>query len=326
MNESLIEVVQGRNNPMIDPSLHIWGWEIPVYLFLGGVVAGMLVLSAALALRDRDGPRSKALQTAPLLALGLLSVGMAALFLDLEHKAYVWRFYLAFKAASPMSWGSWILLLVYPAGIMMGFGMLDSDRRAALLDSRFVRGLHLRSLVMCILGRADAARRGALWAGIIAGSALGLYTGILLGTMVSMPLWNTAVLGPLFLTSGVSTGAAVLLLLPLSTGERHVVARWDMAAIFVEIVLIVVMLIGFATGGHASHVAFSQLVDGPSASAFWALVVVAGLAAPFTLEAIEVRRSLKPLALTPILVLIGGLSLRWILVIAGQASSWANIP
>lgn len=34
--------VSGRNIPNIDPSLHIWHWQIPAYLFLGGLAAGIL--------------------------------------------------------------------------------------------------------------------------------------------------------------------------------------------------------------------------------------------------------------------------------------------
>ena len=33
----MIELTTTRHNPLIDPSLHVWGWEIPVYLFLGGL-------------------------------------------------------------------------------------------------------------------------------------------------------------------------------------------------------------------------------------------------------------------------------------------------
>ena len=39
------EFTTTRHNHLIDPALHIWGWEIPVYLFLGGMVAGMMVIS-----------------------------------------------------------------------------------------------------------------------------------------------------------------------------------------------------------------------------------------------------------------------------------------
>ncbi len=48
------------------------------------------------------------------------------------------------------------------------------------------------------------------WSNIVLGVALGIYTGILLDTMVARPLWNSAILGPLFLFSGLSAGAAMV--------------------------------------------------------------------------------------------------------------------
>ena len=42
------------------------------------------------------------------------------------------------------------------------------------------------------------------------GVGIGIYTGILLNTMVARPLWNSAILGPLFLFSGLSAGAAMM--------------------------------------------------------------------------------------------------------------------
>ena len=38
---------------MIDPSLTVWGWEIPVYLFLGGMVAGMMLISGYFLFKGR---------------------------------------------------------------------------------------------------------------------------------------------------------------------------------------------------------------------------------------------------------------------------------
>ncbi len=49
----------------------------------------------------------------PLLGFVLMNVGMGALFLDLTHKLYVWAVYLTLQPMSPMSWGSWVLLVVY---------------------------------------------------------------------------------------------------------------------------------------------------------------------------------------------------------------------
>jgi formate-dependent nitrite reductase membrane component NrfD len=216
MNQ-LLEATTTRANPGIDPSLHAWGWEIVVYLFLGGLVAGIFVLAASLELRSGEKPRGDALRLMPFGALALLSVGMLALWLDLAHKLWAWRFYLFFHATSPMSWGAWILLLIYPVGLLLGLGSMGEARR------EWLRGRTpgaLKGLLETSFGWADGRRRGILVTSVAMGVALGIYTGLLLGTMPARILWNSAVLGPLFLASGISTGAALLLLLPLEEKER----------------------------------------------------------------------------------------------------------
>src|SRR5512140_233939 len=109
------EITLSRANPLVDPHLHVWAWQIPVYLFLGGLVAGMMILWGWFAFSDRRRRADSVAFLLPPLGLALLSLGMLALFLDLEHKAFVWRLYTTFQPASPMSWGAWILLAVYPA-------------------------------------------------------------------------------------------------------------------------------------------------------------------------------------------------------------------
>lgn len=325
MNQPTIEVLHGRHNHLIDPSLHIWGWEIPVYLFLGGVVAGLLILSAALELVRGSKDASLSMRMAPFVALVLLSLGMLALFLDLEHKLYTFRFYLAFEPTSPMSWGSWILVLVYPVAFLLGMGSLPEDTRARLIGYGPFQKLRISSWLMCVFGRADSLRRPLLWASVVAGAALGIYTGILLGALSARPQWDTAILGPLFLTSGLSTGAAFLLLLPLDHEERHKLVRWDLLAIGAEIGLIAIMLIGFAAGDRAGQMALANLTTGNWGGAFWVLVVLVGLLVPLVMDLIEVRRRLAPVFLAPLFVLVGGLSLRFIMLASGQASSFRMI-
>ena len=45
MNPAFSEFVTTAHSPATDPHLHVWGWEIPVYLFLGGFTAAIMVLS-----------------------------------------------------------------------------------------------------------------------------------------------------------------------------------------------------------------------------------------------------------------------------------------
>jgi formate-dependent nitrite reductase membrane component NrfD len=145
-----------------------------------------------------------------------------------------------------------------------------------------------------------------------------VYTGILLSTLGARALWGSALLGPLFLASGLSTGAALLMLFRVSPEERSLLARWDLLAIGLEVVLLVLLLVGLASGDAASRGAADLLLGGRFTGQFWALVVIAGLAVPAALELLETRLHLAATWVAPALVLVGGLSLRWILVAAGQ--------
>jgi protein NrfD len=323
MQPEILEIVSGRGNPGIDPTMHIWGWEVPVYLFLGGLVAGLMVLLPALELRGKRRPGAGLSRLMPFAAIGLVSLGMGALFLDLENKLNVFRFYLSFQPTSPMSWGSWILLLVYPALLLLGLGSLSDQQRGWLKDRVPAR---LTGLLQRAFDVADGRRNAVLWTTGATGLALGAYTGLLLGTLVARPLWNSALLGPLFLVSGISTGAALLLLTPMSEEEHRTLTRWDVAAITTELALLALLLVDLSGGGASSAAAGSLLLGGPWTPWFWALVVVGGLTVPLLLDTVELRRRLPATLYSPVLVLIGGLALRWVLVAAGQESSLGLIP
>ncbi len=282
----MIELTTSRHNPLIDPQLHVWGWEIPVYLFAGGIVAGMMVLGGIAMLRTARGedPKRFFSMQAPLLAFVLINLGMGALFLDLAHKLYVWRVYVTFQPGSPMSWGSWVLIVVY----------------AVLLASALVR-LHEawpwlgrmlpRPAIVVRRARSRNARRmrALAWANIVLGVALGIYTGILLDTMVARPLWNSAILGPLFLVSGLSAGAATMHLVarfhrdgaapqgmiggalnalcqplgavPPERSTTDALIRADIAFLAIELLLIGLLIVNLQTSS-ASHAAAATLAHG----------------------------------------------------------------
>jgi formate-dependent nitrite reductase membrane component NrfD len=126
-------------------------------------------------------------------------------------------------------------------------------------------------------------------------------------------------LGPLFLASGLSTGAAFMLLFRLTPDERRFATRWDFLAIGLEALLLALFLVGLVTSGQAGKQAAALLLGGPYTAEFWTLVVIAGLGIPLLLEVLETRLHLRATVLAPALVLLGGFALRWIVVSAGQA-------
>ena len=252
----------------------------------------------------------------PLLALVLISLGMGALFLDLHYKVHVFRFYLALKPASPMSWGAWILLIIYPAAGLMWLGSLSASSRRWLKEHNPVKALS--GLLDWGYSAADRHRVALLWTNVVAGASLGVYTGLLLGTMVARIQWNSAVLGPLFLASGLSTGAAFMLLFRLRADEQQTLVRWDLLAILAELFFIALMLISFAGGNATAQMAGETLMGGKWTALFWSVVVMAGLVVPLIMEVLELRRGLHLAVVTPVLILVGGVALRAILLSSGQ--------
>ena len=307
------ELVTTRHNELIDPALAIWGWEIPVYLFLGGMVAGMMIILGYFLFKGRSGELRCSCTILPGLSIVLLSLGMLALFMDLEHQWYFWRMYLTFKPASPMSWGTWILLLVYPA----------------LLGAMFIRMPEFIKSVFPSIGKlAEKARANTAfirWVGIsnmALGTMLGVYTGILLSAFGARPLWNSALLGPLFLVSGLSTAAAFVHLIARDPYERVLLAKADNAFLGTELFLIILLLAGLLSSTGV-HIEAAQLIlSGPYAPAFIVFVVGLGLVIPLVIQSLAVQHRIPHVPAAPILVIAGGLALRFVIVYAGQASHW----
>src|SRR5512134_3664317 len=168
----MLETTTTRHNPLIDPSLHVWGWEIPVYLFVGGIVAGMMILAGTAMLRMAKGEDTRSffsVQT-PLLGFMLLNLGMGALFLDLAHKLYVWAVYLSFEPTSPMSWGSWVLIIVYP--LLLASALIRLPEAWPWLARTFPV---VKRWADVLLARPGWIRALA-WLNIVLGVALGIYT------------------------------------------------------------------------------------------------------------------------------------------------------
>lgn len=311
MREEII--ISGRMNHLIDPQLHIWHWHIPLYLFLGGLAAGILFFAALYTILKKENEYPTAVKIAPFITPFLLVIGLLALFLDLNHKLYFWRLYTTISLESPMSWGAWTLMVVTPISFI--WCALNIKEIFPRWDWKFK-----------ILYKIEAFFRNHLisisWILLIFSLILGVYTGILFSAFNARPLWNTSILGPLFLASGLSTGAAAIVLLSKSQKERHTFARIDLMLIGIEMFLIVHMFMGFLASTQV-HIEAAQLfLGGPYTMPFWLFVFTMGLAVPALLEALELRGYKMPYWIAPVLVIVGGIIFRFIIAYAGQESRW----
>jgi formate-dependent nitrite reductase membrane component NrfD len=307
------EITITRNNHMIDPSLAVWGWEIPVYLFLGGMVAGMMLISGYFLFKGRHKEETCSCFYLPHMSIILLSLGMVALFLDLEHKLYVWRLYTTFQITSAMSWGSWILVLVYP--VLFANVILRPNQ---LLDTKFPIINNWRNKLIA----------HPMWIknlGVITmffGAGIGLYTGVLLSSLGARPLWSSSILWLLFLVSGLSGAAAFVHVIAKNVYERELLAKADNAFLIIELFVIALFIIGLKTATEVQSNAADLLLFGNFASSFWVFVIGFGIVIPLIIQLLAVNHKIKHTPIAPLMVIIGGLILRFIIVSAGQYSHW----
>ena len=311
MREELF--ASGRNIPNIDPYLNIWHWQIPIYLFLGGVAAGILFFAGVFTILGKENKMSATVKKAPLLVPFLLIFGLFMLFLDLKHKLFFWQLYTTIRLESPMGWGAWVLMIITPISILWS---------ASYVREVFPNWDWKYDFLKTFEAWLIKYRLWIAWPMAIYAVILGIYTGILLSAFNARPLWNTSILGPLFLVSGMSTAAAVIILLSKDHKERKIMGRIDILLIGIELFFIVHLLMGFLAGSEAQINAANLFLGGKFTAPFFTFVVLLGLIFPALLEIFELKGYKVPIYIPAILVLLGGLIFRFLMVEAGQITRY----
>jgi protein NrfD len=311
MKEELF--VSGRNIPNIDPYLHIWHWQIPIYLFLGGLAAGILFLAAVYTILGKDKEMQATVKWAPFIVPFALIIGLFMLFLDLKHKLFFWQLYTTIRLESPMGWGAWVLMIMTPISIVWS---------ASYVREVFPNWDWKFKFLYTFEAWVIKNRWFIAWPMAIYAVILGIYTGILLSAFNARPLWNTTILGPLFLVSGMSTGAACIILMSKNHEERRLIGRLDLLFISVELFFIVHMIMGFLAGSQVQIDAANLFLGGQFTVPFFVFVILLGLIFPAVLETLELIGFKVPIVIPAILVLLGGLIFRFIMVEAGQITRY----
>jgi len=305
--------ISGRNIPNIDPYLEVWHFPISLYLFLGGLAAGIIFFASLFTILKREKEVQTTIKSAMIIVLFALSIGLIALFYDLTHKLYVWQLYTTVRIESPMSWGAWVLLFVTIGSFFWVFSYFTEMFPKWNWRFEWIKNLEIffinnrRNLAIILLPLS-----------II----LGIYTGILLSAFNARPLWNNAILGPLFLVSGLSTGAACIILFSKDHFERRLFSKIDLALIIIELALIIHMLMGMYAGSAVQLEALDILVGGEYTVMFFVFVIILGLIFPALLEGIELMGYKVPVAIPALLILMGGLIFRMVMVEAGQITRY----
>ncbi len=333
-------------------SHHEWGWMIVVYLFVGGLGGGALVLGALAHLSRRThllGIARAGAILPPLLVAG----GTGLLVFDLGRPLSAWRLFVAFEPVSPMWVGSWLLTLFLLVGGAFAALLLPPNLAERLARPfRPLRGFVQGRLATWNLvsitdqvaypgspGPIRLLRDGLALLAIPLGIGVGIYTGVLLGAIPARPFWNTPMVAQLFLFSALSTATAMLLLVASRFDEsskhrrqqQQTLLGADLVFIVLELFLIVPFLIHGQLATASQRDAQGLILGGPYTALFWIGVVLLGILVPLSLEVGDLlgwlRRLPAPLlrlvhTTVPVLILVGGYLLRWVFVHAGQDSTF----
>jgi len=305
--------ISGRNIPNIDPVLQVWHFPISLYLFLGGMAAGIIFFASLFTIMRKEKDFPTTVKGAMLFAVIAISVGLVALMYDLTHMFYAWQLYTTIRLESPMSWGAWVLLIVSLLSFLWVFSY--SNEMFPKWDWKFD---FIKKFQAYVIENRRTIAMILLPLSVI----LGIYTGILLSAFNARPLWNNPILGPLFLTSGLSTGAAAIILFSKNHYEKHLMTKIDLALIILELGLIIHLLMGMAAGSAVQIEAMQVLVNGEFTVMFFVFVVILGLIFPAMLEGIELMGRKIPSIIPALLILMGGLIFRMVMVEAGQLTRY----
>ena len=160
--------------------------------------------------------------------------------------------------------------------------------------------------------------------GAVFGLGVAMYTGVLLWSAHSIPLWNTPLIPVLFTVSALDAGASVIL-------AALLFEKSDRASLFIKrvsIALVVLIVLEACTlaalfslhlGGSMSQVlSANTLLKGDLSIQFWVLVVIVGLAIPFVLTVLELAHVVRKPELSRLMhfgaaacALAGGFTLRF---------------
>jgi formate-dependent nitrite reductase membrane component NrfD len=283
-----------------------WTWQVPLYLWLGGIGAGSHLI-ATLVRFTKDGDPAL-LRASRYTTLFTMILSPILLIWDLGRPERFLNMLRIIKLRSPMSTGSWSISIF---GSLSGLIATQQAAEDGLLGDNFAA----RAAKRFIPDRALAIVT------LPFGLYVGAYTGILL-IATSVPMWakNWMLMGPTFLSSGFSNAlSAMTLILNLGNwGEERthsMLRRAEKATIIIEAALIGGSL--YKMGRWGSPLRSKRL-----APTFFGGTVVGGILLPLALLfGVFGEESRNKSILTSILVLVGGLLFRFDMVLGGKMSA-----
>ena len=267
-----------------------WSGAYSIYFFVIGISAAMFFFSTLSWFRAEFQVIRK---PAFYISFVLLAAGGLLLIEDLAQPL---RFintmnpaYLNFT--SPLAWGSLNL---------MSFGLVSV------------------AYFMMMRKNDEAMSRKLAVLGALLGVCLPIYTGFDLTVHQNRPVWNTPLMPVLFVALSLLSGAAVATFIAKGEKLLQMLRRFMLWSGGAVVAMLVSLLGTTAYGGSASELTFMFLTSGTLGMVFVGLGLFLGTVVPIGLLLTNYGREQSGMMTAGALLLVGGMALRYSILIGGQ--------
>lgn len=267
-----------------------WGMYIISFMFLVGISAGGLIVVAGAELIDSH--RFEQLnRLAVVVSASAIATAAGSLLPDLGRPYLVWKMLVHPQLSSPLLWDM-IVITAY-----LTIACID----LWLLTRTPVNQIAMRRMAVVTLPVAVAVHSVTAW---------------IFGLLVARPFWNSALMAPLFLSSALVSGTALIIVAAVvvrrttsfSFGDDVLprLGRLMLWFIAVDAFLLFAEILTTYTSGQPDHLAqLDMLITGRLAPVFWTEVVV-GVVVPFVMFSRERwRRRSAILVTASVLAIVG---------------------
>ncbi len=280
-----------------------FGIFIAVYFYLTGLSAGSFILSTLAYGFGMEQYKSLG-RVGVILATLLLIIAPLFLLLHIGVPHRAWHLFVYLNFESPITWGSFLLIL-YPINcIIYGYFMFKEQKKLTRLF-----GLIGIPLAISVHG----------------------YTGFILAFGKARALWNTALMPILFLVSAIVSGIALMILVcivkdrffskqkkinfVLLENLGKMLAWMIVFDLFLVGCDVLVLLISHADAQESARL----LLTGRFFPLFLVVENLLGKIVPFTLLVVPRFRNLVTMIIASLLVVIGIFFMRYVVVVGGES-------
>ena len=330
------------------------GYLIAGYLFFFALAEGTHIvahLSWLYYRQDNYRPLEKVGSFLPFVILCFVSLFLIA---DLGHPEKALTMIYHWNWTAPVAYGFYVVLLCIISYAFHSYYLFLPEMAVRARTGAAFSGLYRLLAGGSDDGTVDRIRerhfsKERFWAGAsVTMSIVGLiYLGFMLSSFKGRVAWNSAVLIFLFISQGLSSGAAFLVFFTqcknavsrlteaaAADQEKYLsgLSRFLKYAVLVQAVVWAIYLLQLQFVGQGGHAVIKLFFSGPRSASFWLLQVAIGFALPFVVLLFKTARSQPtPRLLAASATMVGTFFSTVNLFIGGQmlpmtSHQWEQVP